>query len=86
MVAALSRSDRSVTDPDLVYFDNYGLPFGQAGLDMAAYYYNASRQWHDGHLEVVANAKMLPAEHRAALVEDIERGVSDELRPLPWQT
>jgi alpha-L-fucosidase len=72
--------------PDLIYFDNYSLPFGQAGLDMAAYYYNASREWHGGRLEAVANAKMLPPGHRAALVEDIERGASDELRPLPWQT
>jgi len=72
--------------PDLLYFDNYSLPFGQVGLDTAAYYYNASRKWHDGRVEVVANAKMLPPEHRAALVEDIERGASDELRPLPWQT
>jgi alpha-L-fucosidase len=72
--------------PDLIYFDNYGLPFGQAGLDMTAYYYNASRGWHDGRLETVVNAKKLPAERRPALVEDIERGVSDEARPLPWQT
>lgn len=72
--------------PDLIYFDNYSLPFGQAGLDMTAYYYNANRGWHEGKLEAVVNAKMLPPEHRPALVEDIERGASDELRPLPWQT
>jgi alpha-L-fucosidase len=72
--------------PDLVYFDNFGLPLGQAGLDMTAYYYNASRGWHDGRLEAVVNAKNLPTERRPALVEDIERGVSDEARKLPWQT
>jgi alpha-L-fucosidase len=72
--------------PDLVYFDNSGLPFEQAGLDMTAYYYNASRGWHGGHLEAVVNAKKLPTARRAALVEDIERGVSEEARPLPWQT
>ena len=72
--------------PDLVYFDNTGLPLGQAGLDVTAHYYNASRLWHDGRLEAVVNAKKLPPERRAALVEDIERGVSDEARALPWQT
>jgi alpha-L-fucosidase len=53
---------------------------------MTAYYYNASRGWHGGRLEAVVNAKKLPAERRAGLVEDIERGVSDEARALPWQT
>jgi alpha-L-fucosidase len=72
--------------PDLVYFDNTGLPLGQAGLDVAAWYYNASRQWHDGRLEGVVNAKGLTDNQRPALVEDIERGFSEGIRPLPWQT
>lgn len=72
--------------PDLVYFDNTGLPLGQAGLDITAWYYNANRQWHDGRLEAVVHAKNLTAEQRPAVVEDIERGFSEETRPLPWQT
>jgi alpha-L-fucosidase len=72
--------------PDLVYFDNYGLPLGQAGLDMAAYYYNASLQWHGGKLEVVANGKKLPPEHRKGVVEDVERGFNAGIQPDPWQT
>ena len=72
--------------PDLVYFDNTGLPLGQFGLDIAAYYYNASRRWHDGRLEAVINGKGLTPPQRTALVEDIERGFSEEMRPLPWQT
>jgi alpha-L-fucosidase len=72
--------------PDLLYFDNTGLPLGQAGLDIAAHYYNASRSWHSGRVEAVINCKRLTDEQRPALVEDIERGFSDELRPLPWQT
>ena len=72
--------------PDLLYFDDTGLPLGQTGLDIAAYYYNASRRWHDGKLEAVLNAKGLTPEQVPALVEDIERGVSDAIRPLPWQT
>ena len=29
--------------PDVLYFDDTELPLGQAGLDIAAHYYNASR-------------------------------------------
>jgi alpha-L-fucosidase len=72
--------------PDLLYFDNFDLPLGQAGLDMAAYYYNANRDWHAGKLEAVINVKQLPPERRAAVVDDIERGGVDELRDAPWQT
>ncbi|HVW22810.1 MAG TPA: alpha-L-fucosidase [Opitutaceae bacterium] len=71
--------------PDVVYFDNTGLPLGQAGLDIAAHYYNSSLRWH-GSLEVVVNGKKLPEAHRGALVEDIERGIATEIRPAPWQT
>ncbi|MEP6901134.1 MAG: alpha-L-fucosidase [Actinomycetota bacterium] len=72
--------------PDLVYFDNTGLPLGQTGLDIAAHFYNASLKWNKGKLEAVINAKGMKPELRAALVEDIERGQSDKLRPQPWQT
>lgn len=72
--------------PDLVYFDNHGLPLGQAGLDMTAHYYNASMAWNGGRLEAVVNAKVLPAEWRAGVVEDVERGFREGIEPLPWQT
>ncbi len=72
--------------PDLVYFDNSGLPLGQAGLDIAAHYYNASRAWHGGKLEAVINAKVLPPERRAGVVEDVERGFRENIEPMPWQT
>lgn len=72
--------------PDLVYFDNSGLPLGQAGLDITAHYYNASMAWHGGKLEAVVNAKVLPPERRAGVVEDVERGFRENIEPLPWQT
>jgi alpha-L-fucosidase len=72
--------------PDLVYFDNSGLPLGQAGLDATAHFYNASMAWNGGKLEAVVNAKVLPAERRAGLVEDVERGFREGIEPLPWQT
>ena len=72
--------------PDLVYFDNEELPLGQAGLDIAAHYYNANLQWTGGRLDAVLNAKKLSAAHARGVVEDIERGVARGLRPEPWQT
>jgi len=72
--------------PDLVYMDNHGLPLGQAGLDIAAHYYNASMAWNGGKLEAVLNGKVLPSEWRSGVVEDVERGFRDNIEPLPWQT
>jgi alpha-L-fucosidase len=71
--------------PDLLYFDDSELPLGQTGLDIAAHFYNASLQWH-GKVEAVLNAKDLADAHRPALVEDFERGLSDDIKPRPWQT
>ena len=73
--------------PDLVYFDNTGLPLGQAGLDIAAHYYNANISAHQGRNEAVLNSKGIPqGPRKGALVEDIERGVAEGIRALPWQT
>ncbi|HEX7800372.1 MAG TPA: alpha-L-fucosidase, partial [Asticcacaulis sp.] len=71
--------------PDLVYYDDTALPLEQAGLDATAYYYNQSLRWH-GKLDVVATGKKLSDLQRRAIVEDVERGFSDTLRPIPWQT
>ncbi|HLO94642.1 MAG TPA: alpha-L-fucosidase, partial [Burkholderiaceae bacterium] len=72
--------------PDLVYMDNHNLPLEQAGLDIAAHFYNASMAWNGGKLEAVINGKELPSEWRAGLVEDVERGFRDNIEPQPWQT
>jgi alpha-L-fucosidase len=45
--------------PDLLYFDG-GVPFGEVGLDMIAYYYNENIRWHKGRLEAVMNLKDWP--------------------------
>lgn len=71
--------------PDVLYFDDTELPLGRAGLDIAAHYYNAAIARH-GTLDVVLTAKKMTAAHRAAVVEDIERGVATDVRPAPWQT
>jgi alpha-L-fucosidase len=71
--------------PDLVYFDNDELPLGNAGLAITADYYNKSIA-RDRKINVVVNGKHMKPENRTALVEDYERGSSDEIQPLPWQT
>ena len=71
--------------PDMVYFDNFDLPLGQAGLDITAHYYNSSIAWH-GALQAVVNCKALPENGRAAVVEDVERGFRADIVPHPWQT
>ncbi|HWB54740.1 MAG TPA: alpha-L-fucosidase [Tepidisphaeraceae bacterium] len=72
--------------PDFLYFDDTGLPFGQTGLDIAAHFYNSNSAFHKGDLTAVVTAKNLPPAHKPALVEDFERGVPDDIQPLPWQT
>ena len=72
--------------PDFLYFDDYELPLGQAGLDATAHFYNASMRWHGGALEAVVTAKKLAPEHKRAVVETYERGGSDAMQALPWQT
>ncbi|MHC4475278.1 MAG: alpha-L-fucosidase [Planctomycetota bacterium] len=75
--------------PDLLYFDG-GVPFGEVGLKMVAYYYNQNIQWHNGSLEAVMNLKNWPdgshGEYRdGACVQDLERGLLSDIRQLPWQ-
>jgi alpha-L-fucosidase len=72
--------------PDMVYFDDTALPLEQYGLDLAAHFYNANAAWHGGHNEAVVTGKMLSDQQRHAIVEDYERGASDEIQPLPWET
>ncbi|RZL18021.1 MAG: alpha-L-fucosidase, partial [Sphingomonas sp.] len=71
--------------PDLVYFDDYGLPFGPVGLEAAADYYNRSVQWH-GKIDVVLTGKQLKPSERFGIVQDVEKGFSDHLWDEPWQT
>jgi alpha-L-fucosidase len=75
-------------DPDLVYFDDTALPLwpvSDAGLCIAAHYYNRSLQKR-GKLDVVITGKILDEQQRKCMVWDIERGQSNKIEPLPWQT
>ena len=73
--------------PDLIYFDDTALPLwpvSDAGLKIAAHFYNRNNQWrgNDG----VMFAKILAPDQRKAMVWDIERGRINAIDPDPWQT
>jgi alpha-L-fucosidase len=75
--------------PDLIYFDDTILPLypiSDAGLKIAAHFYNSNMKWHKGKLEGVYNGKVLSPEQRQCMVWDIERGQSNEIEPFVWQT
>jgi alpha-L-fucosidase len=72
-------------DPDLLYFDNALLPLGWGGMSIGAYYYN-NRIARHGSADCVLNVKNVPPELRKAVVADIERGLSSEILPNPWQS
>lgn len=74
--------------PDLFYFDG-GYPYGEVGRRLVAHYYNTNMQEHGGKLEAVMNVKNVgwgPEYVDGTCVEDIERGITEKINPLPWQT
>jgi alpha-L-fucosidase len=83
----LLRQKQLVEDyrPDLVYFDDTGIPFGATGLEAVAHYYVKAAEWHSTP-DVVLTAKRLGPVERRAVVEDVERGFVDDIRAEPWQT
>ena len=75
-------------NPDLIYFDDTALPLwpvNDAGLKIAAHFYNKSIK-EKGSLQAVLFGKILDEQQRKCMVWDIERGQSNAIEPLPWQT
>jgi len=75
--------------PDLIYFDDTALPLwpvSDAGLKIAAHFYNRQNQWHGPDDDGVLFGKILDADQRQCMAWDIERGSSNEIEPHPWQT
>ncbi len=75
--------------PDLVYFDDTALPLwpvSDAGLRIAAHFYNSNAARHHGRNEAVLFGKILDEQQRRCMVWDIERGQSNAIEPEPWQT
>jgi len=75
--------------PDLIYFDDDALPLwpvSDAGLKIAADFYNFNMQQHNGKLEAVLFGKMLSESQQKCIVRDIERGASNKIEAQPWET
>jgi alpha-L-fucosidase len=75
--------------PDLLYFDDTALPLypvSDAGLKIAAHFYNSNMALHNGELEGVIFGKILTPEQKKCLIWDVERGAPDKIQELPWQT
>jgi alpha-L-fucosidase len=75
--------------PDLIYFDDTALPLwpvSDAGLKIAADFYNTNMAQSGGKSEGVLFGKILDSEQRKAIVWDIERGVPATGFPFAWQT
>lgn len=75
-------------DPAMIYFDDTALPFwpiNDTGLRIATYMYNRSIKKY-GRLDAVIFGKILDETQRKCMVWDIERGHSNQVEPLPWQT
>jgi len=76
-------------NPDLVYFDDTGLPLypiSDAGLKIAAHYYNTNMAAHNGKLQAVLFGKVLTEEQKKCMVWDVERGAPDKPQSKAWQT
>ncbi len=76
-------------NPDIVYFDDTVLPLysvSDTGLRIAAHLYNSNLKRKGGKLEAVLTGKILDEQQRKCMVWDIERGQSNAIEPLPWQT
>jgi len=72
----------------LVYFDDTALPLwpiSDAGLLIAAHLYNKSLE-KNKTVQTVVTGKILDQQQRKAMVWDIEKGQSNSIEPLPWQT
>ena len=70
--------------PDLIFFDDTKLPLGDAGLNLAAHFYNANRQWHEGNLEAVIIANGFSMAEQQAAVANLERNMSLDMLKIPW--
>jgi alpha-L-fucosidase len=75
-------------NPDLIYFDDTALPLwpvSDAGLRIAAHLYNKSLK-KNKTVQTVVTGKILTEQQRKTMVWDIEKGQSNAIEPLPWQT
>lgn len=67
-------------DLDLLWFDGYNFPYGEYGKKVAASFYNKSLK-KQGKIKSLINVKGIGK----GVINDIERGLANELREEPWQ-
>ncbi|OZI05848.1 alpha-L-fucosidase [Siphonobacter sp. BAB-5385] len=75
-------------NPKFIYFDDTALPLwpiDDAGLKIAAHLYNKNID-KQGNQQAIVFGKVLDEQQRKCMVWDIERGQSNAIEPLPWQT
>jgi alpha-L-fucosidase len=76
-------------NPDLIYFDVTVVPFypiSDAGLKIAAHFYNHNLATHPKDFSAVMFGKILSEEQKQAIVWDVERGAPNNIPSQPWQT
>ena len=75
--------------PDLIYFDDTALPLwpvSDAGLKLAAHFYNSNLKKTEGASNGVLFGKVLTEAQKKALTWDVERGVPPNIVYPAWQT
>jgi alpha-L-fucosidase len=75
--------------PDLIYFDDTALPLwpvSDAGLKIAAQFYDTNLAKSAGAYNGVLFGKVLTDDQLECMTWDIERGVPNSILPYPWQT
>lgn len=76
-------------NPDLLYFDATVMPLYpicDAGLKIAAHFYNHNKATHPKDFSAVMFGKILNKEQQEAIVWDVERGAPNYIMERPWQT
>jgi alpha-L-fucosidase len=71
--------------PDLLYTDG-GIPFEEYGLALLAETYNVSAAKHAGRVEAIYDSKVATDCAIGTCMLDRERGVTDGIWSVPWQT
>ena len=70
-------------EPDYLWFDGRGFPYGEYGKEAFRTFYNQSLNKH-GKIEAVIAGK-IPGGDPGVLL-DIEQGVESKISPAPWQS
>jgi alpha-L-fucosidase len=70
--------------PDLIFFDDTKLPLGDTGLKLAAHFYNANHQWHDGNLQAVIISNGNSVIEQQAITNNLERNMTLDMLKMPW--